>query len=165
MDTPTPVKNQATTEPGGSPPGYLNDTSTPHTQQEAVGRPLDTTMIMNGQSLLGHCPWLSSVRNRLLERLVWTTQPTGSLHGRDILLLYTGRSDGGALDDILIQQHLVLLQLIFLWVDDLYVYLQWAPYHAASIRTVMRLPAQFPCLNLPLCQCQMHHRSWSSGIW
>ena len=62
-------------------------------------------MIMNGQSLLGHCPWLSSVPNRLLERLVWTTQPTGSLHGRDILLLYTGRSDGGALDDILIQQH------------------------------------------------------------
>ena len=62
-------------------------------------------MIMNGQSLLGHCPWLSSVPNRLLERLVWTTQPTGSLQGRDILLLYTGRSDGGALDDILIQQH------------------------------------------------------------
>ena len=104
MDTPTPIKNHATTEPGGSPPGYHNGTSTPHPQQEALGRPLDTTTTMDGQSLLGHCPWLSSVPHRLLERLLWTTQPTASIQGRDILLLYTGPSDGGALDDILIQQ-------------------------------------------------------------
>ena len=104
MDAPTPIKNHATTEPGGSPLGCHNGTSTPHPQPEALGRPQDTTVTMDGQSLLGHCPWLSSVPHRLLERLLWTTQPTASIQGRDILLLYTGPGDGGALDDILIQQ-------------------------------------------------------------
>ena len=59
---------------------------------------------MVGQALLGRCPWLSSVPHRLLERLTWTTQPTAGLQGRDILLLYTGPRDGGALDDIFTQQ-------------------------------------------------------------
>ena len=59
---------------------------------------------MVGQALLGRCPWLSSVPHRLLERLTWTTHPTAGLQGRDILLLYTGPRDGGALDDILTQQ-------------------------------------------------------------
>ena len=59
---------------------------------------------MDGQTLLGLCPWLSSVPDRLLESLTWTTQPTAVLQGRDILLLYAGPKDGGALDGILTQQ-------------------------------------------------------------
>ena len=59
---------------------------------------------MDGQTLLGLCPWLPSVPHRLLESLTWTTQPTAVLQGRDILLLYAGPKDGGALDDILTQQ-------------------------------------------------------------
>ena len=103
-DNSTPINTHATTEPGGPPRRCHNGTITPHPQPEAVGRPQDKTETMVGQALLGRCPWLSSVPRRLLERLTWTTQPTAGLQGRDILLLYTGPRDGGALDDILTQQ-------------------------------------------------------------
>ena len=100
MDSPTPGNTQAATDPRGpSPDGHTGKT-TLRTHAAAVSRPQNSTVPME----LRHCPWLSSVPHRLLERLTWTTQPTASLQGRDILLLYTGPRDGGALDDIITQQ-------------------------------------------------------------
>ena len=101
----TPPSNAHTTiDAEGSPPQHPHDTATPHPQPQAAGQIPPTTPELNAQTLLGLCPWLSSVPHRLQERLTWTTRPTAALQGRDILLLYTGPRDGGALDDILAQQ-------------------------------------------------------------
>ena len=105
MDTPTPIKNQATTEPGRSPPGYHNGTSTPHSQQEAVGRPLDTTMTMDGQSLLGHCPWLSSFRTGCWNALYGPHNPRLVSKGGTYYSSTLAGVTEGPWDDILIQQH------------------------------------------------------------
>ena len=89
----------------------------PTQYNHTAGRIPPTTPGVDGQTLLGLCPWLSSVPHRLLESLTWTTQPTAVLQGRDILLLYAGPKDGGALDDILTQQQDLGRRLIA--VDDI----------------------------------------------
>ena len=99
-----PSKPITTLTAEGLPSHGSHNATIPHSQSKAAGRIPPTTPGVDGQTLLGLCPWLSSFPHRLLERLTWTTQPTAVLQGRDILLLYAGPKDGGALDDILTQQ-------------------------------------------------------------
>ena len=88
----------------GTTPQGSADATAPHTHQQAASRSQNNTVPRDGQALLRLCPWLSTVPHRLLERLVWTEQSTNSLQGKDILLLYTGPCDGGALDEIITKQ-------------------------------------------------------------
>ena len=104
----TPPSNPTTTMAAEGLPSHVqHDTTTPHPQSKAAGQISPTTPALDGQTLLGLCPWLSSVPHsswNAMERFTWTTQPTAVLQGRDILLLYTGPRDGEALDDIFTQQ-------------------------------------------------------------
>ena len=88
---------------GGSLQGSV-EADAPHTHQTAARQSQKYPVPGDGQALLRLCPWLTTVPNRLLERLLWTEQSTNSLQGKDILLLYTGPSDGGALDDVITSQ-------------------------------------------------------------
>ena len=101
MGTPTQTDHQGQMAQRGASLQGSVEAAAPHTHQTAARQSQNYPVPGDGQALLRFCPWLSTVPHRLIERLIWTEQSTNSLQGKDILLLYTGPSDGGALDDVI----------------------------------------------------------------
>ena len=104
METPTQTDHQGQMAQRGASLQGSVEAAAPHTHQTAARQSQNYPVPGDGQALLRLCPWLSTVPHRLIERLIWTEQSINSLQGKDILLLYTGPSDGGALDDVITSQ-------------------------------------------------------------